>query len=172
MKTDQILAAKKTSLINTAELAQPCCTALQVALVDLLKTYNIKPEGVLGHSSGEIAAAYASGALTLSESIIIAYYRGKVMLEIDPSVGGMVAVGLGAEQVKPYLRPGVLVGCENSPKSVTLTGNKDILEKTTEAIREAFPDAFARALEVDRAYHSRETVPISSIINVAESLLT
>jgi acyl transferase domain-containing protein len=140
-----------------AELSQPCCTALQAALVDLLKTYNIKPEAVTGHSSGEIAAAYACGALTLSETIIIAYYRGKVMLDIDPSVGRMAAIGLGPEQVQPYLLPGVLVGCENSPNSVTITGDKDAIETVIQKIKAGNPDVLARALQVDRAYHSRET---------------
>lgn len=139
-----------------AELSQPCCTALQVALVDLLKTYNITPEAATGHSSGEIAAAYASGAITLKEAIIIAYYRGKVLLDVDPSIGGMAAIGLGTEQVLPYLLPGVLVGCENSPNSVTLTGDKSTLEAIIQKIKSENPDVLARALQVDRAYHSRE----------------
>lgn len=111
----------------------------------------------MGHSSGEIAAAYACGAITSREAIIIAYYRGKVLLEIDPSVGGMAAIGLGAQQIKPYLRPGVLVGCENSPNSVTLTGDKEALQGVTEEIKALHPDALVRSLRVDRAYHSRKS---------------
>jgi acyl transferase domain-containing protein len=153
----QILAAKKSSFINQAEISQPCCTALQVALVDLLYTYNIKPEVVLGHSSGEIAAAYACGAISSREAIIIAYYRGKVMLDVDASVGHMAAIGLGLKVVEPFLRPGVLVGCENSPKSVTLTGDTEALAEVSKTIKEAHPDALVRALLVNRAYHSRET---------------
>jgi acyl transferase domain-containing protein len=128
-----------------------------VALVDLLKTYDIRPEAVTGHSSGEIAGAYACGAITLSETIIIAYYRGKVMLDVDPSVGGMAAIGLGPEQVRPYLLPGVLVGCENSPNSITITGNKDVLEAVIQNIKTENPEVLVKALQVDRAYHSRET---------------
>ena len=135
-----------------------------MALVDLLKTYNIKPEAVTGHSSGEIAAAYACGAITLSEAIIIAYYRGKVMLDVDPSLGGMAAIGLGPEHVQPYLLPGVVVGCENSPNSVTLTGDKDVLEAVIKKIKAENPEVLARALHVDRAYHSRETTsPLLSL---------
>ncbi|KAH6715991.1 hypothetical protein BKA61DRAFT_720187 [Leptodontidium sp. MPI-SDFR-AT-0119] len=160
--TSQILAAKKSSFINEAEISQPCCTALQVALVDLLNTYNIKPEVVLGHSSGEIAAAYACGAISSREAIIIAYYRGKVMLDIDASVGGMSAIGLGLKEVEPFLCPGVLVGCENSPKSVTLTGDKDALAEVSKAIKEAHPDTLARALLVNRAYHSHHMETVAS----------
>lgn len=68
----------------------------------------------------------------------------------------MVAIGLGLEQVKPYLLPGVLVGCENSATSVTLTGDKEILKDVTEKIKKVYPDALARVLQVDRAYHSRK----------------
>ena len=156
MMADQLLAPKKTSRISESELSQPCCTALQVALFDLLRRYGIKPEAVVGHSSGEIAAAYASDAITLKEAIIIAYYRGKVLLEIDPSKGGMAAVGLSADQVQPYLRPGVLVGCENSPSSVTLTGDKTVLEEVIQNIKKDDSTVLARALQVDKAYHSRK----------------
>lgn len=120
----------------------------------MLHSYNVKPEAVLGHSSGEIAAAYAARAITSREAIIIAYYRGKVLLDINPAVGGMAAVGLGSKQVQPYLQPGVLVGCENSPNSVTLTGDKGALQETLQRIKQAHPDAFLRVLKVDRAYHS------------------
>jgi acyl transferase domain-containing protein len=105
---DEIMAPKKSSRLSQAELSQPCCTALQIAFVDLLTSWNFKPDAVVGHSSGEIGAAYASGAITSREAILIAYFRGKVMLSLDPSlVGGMAAVGLGAETVTKYLQPGV-----------------------------------------------------------------
>jgi acyl transferase domain-containing protein len=67
----------------------------------------------------------------------------------------MAAVGLGAEQVQEYLEPGVLIGCENSPSSVTLTGDKEILDQVVAKIKRDDPSMLARALQVDRAYHSR-----------------
>lgn len=87
---------------------------------------------------------------------MIAYYRGKVMVLVDPKAtpGGMAAIGLGADDVESFLRPGVRVGCENSPKSVTLTGDKAVLEQVMENIKTAQPDTLVRALQVDRAYHS------------------
>ncbi|KAK1975937.1 hypothetical protein LZ30DRAFT_667738 [Colletotrichum cereale] len=160
---DQILAPKKRSKINDGSISQACCTALQLALVDILETYNIKPEAVLGHSSGEIPAAYACGALTQREAIIIAYYRGKVLGAIEGSVGGMVAVGLGKAQVASCLRPGVLVGCENSPNSVTLTGDKSLLNLVVEDIKQKHPGVFVRALQVDKAYHSHHMQTVASL---------
>lgn len=149
-------APRKTSRLSEAEISQPCCTALQIALVDLLCLYGIKPVAVLGHSSGEIAAAYACGAITAQEAIAIGYYRGKVMASLDSAKfpGGMAAVGLGPDKVAQYLRPGVTVGCENSPSSTTLTGKREVLELVVDDIKNALPDVFVRVLNVDRAYHS------------------
>ncbi len=155
---DEILAPKARSRITSAELSQPCCTAIQVALVDLLRRYNVTPGAVVGHSSGEIAAAYASGAITSDEAITIAYYRGKVMASMDSTQqqGGMAAVGLGREAAESYLESGVLIGCENSPESTTLTGDREALGRVMRKIKEANPDILVRELHVDRAYHSRK----------------
>lgn len=155
---DQLLASKKASKLSQAEISQPCCTALQVALVDLLARCGVTPAAVVGHSSGEIAAAYACGAITSNEAILIAYYRGKAMLQLDPAKvsGGMAAVGLGADSVTPFLEPGVVVGCENSPNSTTITGDAEVLQRVMKAIKDAHPETLVRALQVDRAYHSRK----------------
>ncbi|RAH44629.1 KR-domain-containing protein [Aspergillus brunneoviolaceus CBS 621.78] len=111
-----------------AEYSQPICTALQIALVDLLAFWGVRPSAVIGHSSGEIAASYASGALTKSEAMTIAFYRGHVCKDA-PQKGGMAAVGLGKTQVAQFLLPGVSIACENSPSGVTLAGDIDILDK-------------------------------------------
>ena len=159
----EILKSKKQSRLSEAELSQPCCTAIQIALVDLLKTWNVQADAVVGHSSGEIGAAYACGSITAREGIIIAYYRGQVVRGLGKTrPGGMAAIGLGRDNVTEYLRPGVIIGCENSPSSVTLTGDKDILEAVMENIRSAQPDTLVRALRVDCAYHSRECIGIKS----------
>ncbi|KAJ0427166.1 hypothetical protein BJY00DRAFT_307147 [Aspergillus carlsbadensis] len=159
---DEILAPKRKSRLAAAEFSQPCTTALQIALIDLLSSYGVRPAAVVGHSSGEIAAAYAAQAITAADAIKIAYYRGKALSTpnlLDSSdetlpAGGMAAVGLGVEQVTPYLKPGVRVGCENSPGSTTLTGDKEVLEEALRTI-ESETEVIVRWLRVDRAYHSR-----------------
>lgn len=114
------------------------------------------PSAVVGHSSGEIAAAYAAGALNLEEAIIAAYYRGYV-LKKPQRVGGMAAIGMGKEEVRTYLVPGVRIACENSTSSVTLSGDLDILENIMSKIKEQMPNVFVRKLQVELAYHSRKT---------------
>ena len=149
----------KSSQIHRAELAQPLCTAVQLALVNLLRRSGIEPTAVIGHSSGEIAAAYAARAVSFREAIIIAYYRGYVARR-PSSAGGMLAVSLGADAVSDFLKEGVVIACENSPKSVTLSGDIEQLHKVGLAIRESKPDVLARTLKVDMAYHSRTSASI------------
>ncbi|THC94688.1 hypothetical protein EYZ11_005833 [Aspergillus tanneri] len=85
------------SRINEVSISQPCCTAVQLALVDLLREWNIYPQIVCGHSSGEIAAAYAAGFLSSLDALRIAFYRGSILGRLKeqyPHIkGGMLAVG-------------------------------------------------------------------------------
>ena len=144
-------------MLLKAEFSQPLCTALQIALVDLLATWNVTPSAVIGHSSGEIAAAYAAGALSAKDAIIAAFYRGQVC-KTAKKTGGMAAVGLGKEDVTPYLASAVRIACQNSGSSVTLSGDLDILEKVMSDIKKAKPDVLVRKLQVEMAYHSREPI--------------
>ena len=110
---------------------------------------------MVGHSSGEIAAAYACETITAAEAILIAYYRGLATLGLGKThPGGMAAIGLGREQVTTYLRSGVNIGCENSPSSVTLTGDIAILKEIMASIQHDTPDVLVRQLQVECAYHS------------------
>lgn len=76
--------------IDAPEYSQPLCTVLQIALVELLKSFNINASAVVGHSSGEIAAAYAAGALSLPLACKIAYFRGQLVgkLKAETSLQG------------------------------------------------------------------------------------
>jgi len=138
-----------------AEFSQPCCTAIQIALFELLSKCGIRLAAVVGHSSGEIAAAFACGAITASDAIRVAYYRGKMTGFLATSrPGAMAAIGLGMPEVLPLLRPGVVVGCENSPESVTLTGDAEQVKTVVKAIKAEHPQVLARLLRVNVAYHS------------------
>ena len=156
---DEILKPKSQSRLSEAEFSQPCCTAIQIALVDLLKSWDVKPAAVVGHSSGEIGAAYASDVLTAPEAILVAYYRGLATLGLGKIYrGSMAAIGLGRDQVTPYLRTGVIIGCENSRSSTTLTGDSDTLEQVMLDIQTGNPEVLVRALKVECGYHSRKSL--------------
>lgn len=157
IKSDLLLAPKEQSRLAEAEFSQPCLVAIQVALVDLLRSWGVTPDAVVGHSSGETAAAYASGAITAEDAIRIAYHRGQITLLIKAvHKGSMAAVGLGRSQVQKLLRPGVMIGCENSPASVTLSGEADVLEDVMKDIMAEHPGVLVRSLHVECGYHSRE----------------
>ena len=166
---DELLKPKSLSNLEDAEYAQPLCTALQVGLVNLLRRWNVKPHCVVGHSSGEIAAAYATNAITSAEAILVAYYRGLVT-KAQHRAGAMAAIGLGREDVTPFLISGVVLACENSPESVTLSGDVDKLDEVMATIKAQKPDTLNRKLRVSKAYHSRRSLAnlsqFQSILNI------
>jgi acyl transferase domain-containing protein len=160
---DVLANVSDKNVLLEPEFSQPLCTALQIALVDLLATWNITPSAVVGHSSGELAAAYAAGALSAREAVIAAFYRGQVC-KTPTKVGGMAAVGLGRDDVYPYLAAGVRIACENSGSSVTISGDLEPLEEVMAKIKEGRPDILCRKLQVKAAYHSRKLLyPLSTI---------
>lgn len=159
--TDELFKVDSTE-IHLAELAQPLCTAVQIALINETRRCGIQPKAVIGHSSGEIAAAYAAHAITFREAVIISYYRGYVT-KGSRSNGSMVAVGLGAEVVSSFLKEGAVIACVNSHMSVTLSGEREELDKVATTIKESKPDVLIRTLKVDMAYHSRTWVTLLCI---------
>ncbi|KAL7898810.1 hypothetical protein HDV64DRAFT_291566 [Trichoderma sp. TUCIM 5745] len=155
---EELLKDQADSQIDKPQLAHPSCTAIQVALVDLLSSWNLRPSRVVGHSSGEIAAAYCSGKISRQAAWRLAYYRGYVSSRVSSS-GAMLAVGLPAESLDEYLQkvdfrfPGELtVACYNSPKSHTISGDTMKIDELKRILDEN--DIFARKLKVKTAYHS------------------
>lgn len=127
---DEITKDPKKSEINRALYSQPLCSAVQIALVDLLASFGVRPSSVVGHSSGEIAAAYAIGALKMKDAMRVAYFRGVVstnMAERGEVKGSMMAVGLSKEEALPFLdklsKGKAVVACSNSPSSITISGD-------------------------------------------------
>ena len=145
----------RTSRLHLAELSQPICTAIQIGLVDALTAVGVRPSAVVGHSSGEIAAAYAVGALTAEQAITAAFYRG-IIANKQERKGAMAAIGLGPDEVKPFLTTtdNVSIACENSPKSVTISGDAEAVEAVVSTLHRDHPDVFARLLKVEKACHS------------------
>jgi malonyl CoA-acyl carrier protein transacylase/SAM-dependent methyltransferase len=135
-------------------------------LVDLLASWNIKPASVTGHSSGEIAAAYATGALTQESALAVAYYRGVAATAIKDvkalKPGAMLAVGLSREETQPLitdLSQGVVsIACINSPTSVTVSGDDPAIEELLIILQKK--GVFARKLAVDTAYHSHHMMHV------------
>lgn len=136
-------------------------------MTDLLFSFNIHPDAVIGHSSGEIAAAYAAGALSFDACMAIAYHRGRATIALLQSrrkiSGAMLAVGAGPEEIQDFIS-GLTSGqtqiaCFNSPESVTISGDVAAIEELQQKLEEH--GMFNRKLKVDVAYHSHHMVDIA-----------
>jgi hybrid polyketide synthase/nonribosomal peptide synthetase ACE1 len=159
---DELLADSSASRLSEAAISQPICTAIQIVLVDILRSSGVKLQAVVGHSSGEIGAAYASGFISAADAIKIAYYRGfHAHRASSPNGnqvrGAMMAVGTSVIDATelcehPDMEGRICVAACNSSSSVTISGDADAVEEA----KEIFDDEikFARLLKVDTAYHS------------------
>ena len=140
-------------------------TALQLVFMDLLKSWGVHPTSVIGHSSGEIAAAVAAGVLEPEEAIKIAYYRGyaaKLASQSSKDACGMLAVGLDAHSVMKYIdsEDEIEIACYNGPSSITLSGSSVRLQAVHEKMQA--DSVFSRILLVDLAYHSSKMLSIAA----------
>ncbi|XTI91351.1 polyketide synthetase, partial [Cenococcum geophilum] len=164
---DEILAVGEASRVNEAAISQPLCTAVQVILVDLLRSAGIEFEAVVGHSSGEMGAAYAAGYLSASDAIRIAYYRGyHLHLAQGPKGerGAMMAVGTSFNDAQELcdlraFKGHISIAASNSSASVTLSGDLDAIEWAKDVLDDE--KKFARLLKVDKAYHSHHMLACS-----------
>lgn len=152
---EEISKSSKTSRLYISTFSQPICTALQLGLIELWQSWGVKPLASFGHSSGEIAAAYAAGILSLCDAIIIAFYRGLYMgggssLGCGSRKGAMCAVGLSESDCKKILElfnGRIALAAVNSPSSCTLSGDDDAVHEVVELCKEA--GTFCRELRVD-----------------------
>nr|WHN38868.1 polyketide synthase 7/nonribosomal peptide synthetase [Elsinoe perseae] len=158
----ELSADGSESRLHEAHIAQPLCTAVQIVLVDILRAAGVQFAAVVGHSSGEIAAAYAAGYLSRRDAIVIAYYRGLHVKHAhnprEPSIkGAMIVLGLAAASADQLLHDVGVVGqaeiaAINSSQSTTVSGDKEAIERIEHFCLES--GTFHRRLHVDRAYHS------------------
>ena len=142
---------------------------MQVALVDLYASWGIVPSAVVGHSSGEIAAAYCTGSISKESAWRIAYFRGLLASTIKgPKRGAMLSVALSEREVEAHMNEAIprssqgnlTVGCVNSPTNVTLTGDEDCIDMMHNLMQEK--RLFTKKLAVQVAYHSKAMAGIAS----------
>ncbi|KAK8104542.1 ketoacyl-synt-domain-containing protein [Apiospora kogelbergensis] len=156
----------ETSRIHQAAFSQPLCTAIQIGLVEMLRAAGISFSAVVGHSSGEIGAAYAAGYLGATDAIRIAYYRGvyaKLAQGPQGRRGKMMAVSMTMEQATEFCNSidatvGTIgLAASNSRQSCTLAGDGNAIDEAKRLLDQQ--GTFARLLKVDTAYHSHHMEP-------------
>ena len=163
---EELSKDKANSRISEATFSQPLCTAVQIIIVDHLKAAGVHLAAVVGHSSGEIAAAYAAGYISAQDAIRIAYYRGYFLhLSEGPEGSGggaMMAVGMTYQDAQELceleeLEGRICIAASNSPESLTLSGDAHAIDLARQILEDE--KKFARLLKVDKAYHSHHMLP-------------
>ncbi len=148
------------SKIHDTVIVQPGVMAVQIALVKLYEHFGLGPKGIVGHSIGEVAAAYAAGALTLPQAVEVIYHRSHAQ-NLASGKGGMLAVGLTLDQARKAIEPfggRVSIGAVNGPEMLTLSGDLDPLQLIAQALESR--GVFNRPVRVKVAYHSHHMEPI------------
>ncbi len=148
------------SRLNEVDIIQPALFAMQVALAALWRSWGIEPRAVVGHSLGEVAAAYVAGALNFDDAVRVVCYRSR-LFKRTVGQGAMAAVELSIEEARR-----ILVGCEdrvsiavsNGPTSTVLSGDPVALAAILDRLERR--DIFCRMVKVDFASHSHQMEPL------------
>ncbi len=152
--TDLIVADDVNVRLADATIAQPLLFAVQAALSDCLAAYGIRPDVVFGHSVGEIAAAYASKALTAAEAVAIVAKRSRSQ-HLFAGQGKMAAVVMSEEAATAFAKAhglgGICVAAVNAPNSVTISGPVDEIQAFRDAARKA--QVVAHVLDINYPFH-------------------
>jgi len=146
--------------ISAPAEAQVPNLAMQVALTEMWRSFGVEPHGVIGHSAGELGAAWAAGALTLEDAMRITYQRG-ICFQRVAHLGSMLAVGLGSPAAETLLAgrgDGLAIAARLAPDSVIVAGSLEALAALAAELTAA--DVFNRRLHVDAPYHHAYVDPV------------
>ena len=163
---DELVAESDSSKMHLTEVAQPTLFAVQVGITKILRRHGVNATHAIGHSVGEIAAAWAMGCLSLEQAVDVIYERSSAQ-GTTKGYGRMAAVGLSAKNIEleladANLADSIEIAGINSPGNVTISGSFEDLESLRKRLE--LNGVFYRLLDLDYAFHSRLMDPIQKII--------
>jgi len=151
---------ESASRMHETSISQPCIFTVQVGLAALWESWGVKPDAIIGHSVGEVAAAYVAGVFGLEDAVKTIYHRGRCM-DFASAAGKMLAVSLAqteAEEIAAAYEGRVSVAALNGPTSITLSGDAEALSEIELALTER--NVFCKFLQVQYAFHSAQMDPV------------
>ena len=169
---ERIAGEPDATALRRTDVAQPLLFAIQVGLVSALADQGVAPDACIGHSVGEVAAAWAAGALSLEQACQVIAVRSRLQQTRHGS-GGMAVLGLPPEPAAAFIaeiKPALQFAAINAPGSVTVAGPAEALDRLGVAAREAGV-VYAR-LDLDYAFHSAAMEPLRIPLHEALAGLT
>ncbi|MCP4647392.1 MAG: acyltransferase domain-containing protein, partial [bacterium] len=157
---EELTKDEKTSRISETHIAQPAIFSIQIALFEMWKALGITPGAVVGHSIGEVPAAYASGALTLEQAVLLIFHRSRVQFKATDK-GRMLAAGITPDEAAKLIQgreDKVSIGAVNGPAMVSLSGDTDVIEQISEELENR--DIFNRLLQINVPFHCHHMEPL------------
>ena len=157
---DELVADESTSKLNQIDVIQPALFAIQVSLAALWMDWGVKPDAVVGHSMGEVAAAHVAGILSLDDAACIICQRSR-LLRSASGKGAMLLVDLSLEEAAQAiagLEDRVSIAVSNSVRSTVLSGDPDALKQCAADLESR--QIFCRWIKVDVASHSPQMDPL------------
>lgn len=148
------------------DIVQPVLVAVQIALAKLWQHYGVLPDAVIGHSMGEVSAAYIAGRLSLDDAFAVICHRSLLMHTLSGK-GEMMATDLTISEAQEIIREHtseVSIAVVNSSSSTVISGNPDAIQKIREALEQS--QRFAKKINVDVASHSPQMDEILPLLKV------
>jgi acyl transferase domain-containing protein/surfactin synthase thioesterase subunit/NADP-dependent 3-hydroxy acid dehydrogenase YdfG/acyl carrier protein len=164
---EQLNATSETSRLNEINVIQPMLFAVQVALAHLWMSWGVRPDAVVGHSMGEVAAAHIAGAVSLDEAAAIICTRSLLMRTVSGKGGAMVVTELSLSDAEKLVAqfPKLSVAVSNSPKSTVLAGDQASVTEVIALLEKQ--ELFCRQVKVDVASHSQQMDPLKELLRDA-----
>eukprot|EP00058_Branchiostoma_floridae_P003512 XP_002589000.1 hypothetical protein BRAFLDRAFT_87472 [Branchiostoma floridae] len=171
---DMLTKETNPDKINRTDIAQPCICAVQMGLVELLRQYDVIPDAIVGHSVGEVAAAYAAGLLSFEDAVRVIYYRGKELCKTSGH-GKMLAVLHPMKEVEELVekdenRNIINVAATNSPNQIVLSGDDNAIDSFHNKLKSRGIKCVL--LKVNNAFHSYQQEQVKDSILKKLSILS